>query len=104
MCVGRNLSSFEQTKFPTWFHTGPVQTPVLLFPPGAEEEGLTPCKERERLTSIYIAAVTKSNEAAVVMASQDAWGDIRRNGMMEMQRASQAALSQLDRHLSEHGC
>ncbi len=62
------------------------------------------CEERERLTKIYIAAVAKNNEAAGVMASQDAWGDIRRNEMMEIQRACQAALRELDRHISEHGC
>jgi hypothetical protein len=102
--LGRKLSSFEQTNVPVWFHTTSVQTQGLLFQPGAKAEEPALCKERERLTSIYIAAVAKSNEVAGGMASQDAWGDIRRNEMMEMQRASLAALRELDRHISEHGC
>jgi hypothetical protein len=81
-----------------------VQTQRLLFQLGVKGEEPALCKERERLTSIYIAAVAKSNEVAGVMASEDAWGDIRRNEMMEMQRASQVALRELDLHISEHGC
>jgi hypothetical protein len=64
------------------------------------------CDERERLATIYLAAVYRNNEAASVMANafRDDWPQEWRLEMKTINAACQTALRELDQHLSEHGC
>jgi len=62
------------------------------------------CEERERLTKIYLTAVAKNNESASAKAGQTSWSDTWREKIRAMQADAQAALKELDRHISEHGC
>jgi hypothetical protein len=64
------------------------------------------CRERERLASIYLAAVSRNNEAASAMAIafREGWPHEWRHEMKAINAACQAALKDLDQHLSEHGC
>jgi hypothetical protein len=64
------------------------------------------CEERERLTRIYLAAVSRNNEAATAMAKaySDEWPDVWREEMKEIHAACEKALEALDQHRAEHRC
>lgn len=64
------------------------------------------CEECERLTRIYLAAVSRNNEAAAAMANaySDEWPDAWREEMEEIHQACVRALEALDQHRREHGC
>ena len=62
------------------------------------------CEERERLTKIYLAAIARNNESASAKAGQASWSDTWREKIRGMRADAQAALNELDRHISEHGC
>ena len=65
-----------------------------------------PCEECQRLTNVYLAAVSRNNEAAAVMAALygDGWQHTWRAEMRELREACEKALAALDQHRREHGC
>jgi queuine/archaeosine tRNA-ribosyltransferase len=64
------------------------------------------CEECERLTRIYLAAISRNNETAAAMANSynDEWPDAWREEMKEIRTACEEALRDLDQHRREHGC
>jgi len=64
------------------------------------------CEESQRLASIYLAAVSRNNEAASVMARHfsEAWCDGWQVEMKDIRAACEEAPRDLDQHRREHGC
>jgi len=87
---------------------------IIFEPTGRLQEGvnarklvpLEACEERRRLTATYIAAVSRNNDVAGVMAHHfsEAWCDGWQIEMREIRDACQEGLRELDRHMNEHGC
>jgi hypothetical protein len=68
--------------------------------------GSVRCGERERLASIYHAAVSRNNEVASVMATafREGWLREWQHEMRAINAACQAVLKDFDQHVSERGC
>jgi hypothetical protein len=64
------------------------------------------CEERERLATVYIAAVAKNNKSAgaIAKAYREGRRDEWREQMIAIRAACQEALYALDKHFLEHGC